>query len=124
MDKHAKIAKFLGHFMRCRGKPGNYPGVRRNKECTGDPEPAEEIMNRVTDEDQIGNRLFSFPGSLMTMVPVEKLFKGKKYRKTANQPGRGIEGRERFDAFRDHVKKCSAQEGAGRDGHKRQEQTL
>jgi hypothetical protein len=124
MNKHSKISKLLRYFMRRRGNPSHYACVRRNKKGTGNSEPAKEIMNGVTNEYQIGDRLPTMRGSSMRMVPVEKLFQGEKYREATYQPNCRYEGRKRRCTLGNHVKESAPKQRSCSEGHQGQEHAL
>ena len=78
MNQDTEVSKFLGDFMCRRYQPAYDSQPNVDQEGAANRESSDEIVQSISDQNQIGERFFAIALCPMAVVPVEELFQSEK----------------------------------------------
>src|SRR5690606_21225958 len=118
-QQDGEVTHLLWYFVRRHGKRGHHPEPDIGKKSGGDDDAVEEIMQAVTEQDQVSRRLFARVGMVVgleiegvVMTPEDQLLEHEEHQ----QPG------EHGVADAVYVGHMGIQDGVWQEGEKRRAQ--
>ena len=111
MDQHAEVAELLRNLVRGGREPGRDSESDIDQEDAGDSETSEEVVQAVSEQDEIGERLLAVGGGPVAVVPVEELLEREEEREAGQGPQEdGRVGGRLLHRCREHVEEGPTEE--------------